>query len=763
VSDESADGSRSAPTPAQQFGSYIRKLREQQGLTLRKLGTLVHYSASRLSRLEAGKLPPTEELAEALDKLLDQGNGRLLILAQGAKAEPFADLPPAPPNFVGREQTLRRLDTLLLDRAAQERQHVVCLHGPPGVGKTDLAREWANRHQRAFWPVLYADLRGFDPRQAASISEVLDKLLRSLGVQAGKIPAGNDERRALLRRHLEERRHPDRRVLIVYDNARDSRQVADLLPGIAGTSVLVTSRARLSGLVISAGAESLAVTPMSDQDATSLVCAFVGADRATAEPDAVAKIVRLCGSLPLALAIAAERVAGSDVVSIDEHADRLENQALELQVENDESSGVRPAFFTSYNQLNPAQQEMFRLCGLHPGAEFSAASAAALADVSDHEALRLLEQLAQLSLVQQLPARMFRLHDLLRDYAAEEACRPSLAGERDAAVDRLVQWYLHSVNAMSWAITPERPGHHVRLDPPPAGVTPAHFTAFDNAYRWAVCELTTITSVAEMALQEDMLFEAWRIGSDAFDFFIHRRPITTWIDTLTIAMDAAERSGDHLRIAQSAEELGEGLLRRGRPEDLDRARALNQRAIEVCAGDMPNRYLAFAHIELGDVEAKRGNHASSAQYYEQALGIAQAAHARVGQTLAHTKLGIAYRELGQIDRAIEHGLTSFTMLQEDDDPHGMGFAAVPLARSYRVAARLEEALHFCDQADKAYRRRNDPQGAAEALGERALILRLLGEPAAAASAFRRALDRLAETDIATAADLERQWQSLEAP
>ncbi|UUV32064.1 ATP-binding protein [Amycolatopsis roodepoortensis] len=718
----------------------------------------VGYSYSMLGRMETGKQKPTMEGAKLLDQVLDAG-GVLIQLAAAARAEPYAGLPPATPHFVGRETALAELTKALIDDAAADRSTVAFVVGPPGVGKTALLRRWANSHQEQFDAVLYADLHGFGPRAPAETGDILEALLRGLGVR-DRLPTADDLRLALLQGHLQALDRAGQRVLIVLDNARNSRQVSAVLPGSRNVSILISSRVRLAGLVISANAPAIPLAFMAKPDAVALIRSYLGDERVDAEPDAVTRLANLCGTLPLALTIAAEQVAANERLTIQQHAERLADRALELQIEDDEDTGVRAAFSFSYGQLSPDLSRVFRLCGLHPGQEFSAASVGALTGLPEAEANRLLEQLVEFSLVEQVALHTFRLHDLLRVYAAEEASREEWAEERRIAIDRVVHWYLYASNAASWLITPERPDHHIVLPAPPDNVEPPVFESFSKAYDWFRQELPTIAGIAELALHNDLLFAAWRIPVECFDFYIHHRPLGAWIDGHECAYTAAERAGEPLQIAQAAEELAEGYLRRGSPQDLDRAWKLNERTIEVCEGLAPNRFVAFAYVEMGNIQFERGRYEESAQLCEQAVRAAQAAGAFIGETLSRTHLGAAYRELALFDRAIEHGTRAFDMLVEADDQHGVAFAAVPLARTHRLAGNIDVALRYCEQAQESYTATSDPQGYAEALGEKALTLAQRGEVADATFVFRSALFRLRELDLRKAAALEADWYKL---
>ncbi|WP_167406460.1 NB-ARC domain-containing protein [Amycolatopsis thailandensis] len=748
------------PTAAEQYGKAQKFWRRKRGLTLRELDAMkVGYSYSMLGRMETGKQKPTMEGAVLIDQALG-ADGVLISLATAARAEPYAGLPPATPHFVGRKDALAELTTELIDKARPDRSTVTFVSGPPGVGKSAVLRQWANTHEKKFQLVLYADLHGFGPRAPSQAGDILEALLRGLGVDDTRLPSADEMRLALLQGHLRALDMSDKRVLIVLDNAKNSSQVSQVLPGTRNASVLVASRVWLGGLVMSSKAEGINLGSMGKFDAISLIRSFVGDERVDAEPDAAARLATLCGMLPLALTIGAEQVASNETLTISQHVDNLANQALELQVEDDVDSGVRAAFGYSYSRLNASQAQAFRLCGLHPGQQFSSASAGALIGVPSGEANRLLEQLVQYSLLEQVALHTFRLHDLLRVFAAEEAHRPEWTDERETAADRVVQWYLYAANAASWRITPKRPDHHIHLPPPPDGIEPPQFKSFDDAYKWCQQELPTIAGIAEMASKRGLLFPAWRIPVEFFDFYIHSRPVSAWIEGHELAYAAAETSGEPLRIAQAAEELAEGYLRRGSAPDLERAWRLDERAIEVCQDLEPNRFVAFAYVEMGNIEFERGNYAESARWCEKGVAVAQAAGAFIGETLSRTHLGSAYRELARFDLAIEHGTCAVEMLVRADDLHGVAFAAVPLARTHRLAGNLDAALRYCEQAQEAYKTTSDPQGFAEALGEKALVLFELGEHAAAKEAYRSALFRLRELDLRKVSALQADWATL---
>lgn len=286
------------------FGLALRRLRESRRLSLRTVGEKTHLDYSYLSRIEKGERRASPEVVEKLDAVL-QAKGLLIDAwaVENGITRP-AQLPAAPTRFVGREAQLAELGAVLTNQSGRS-PAVITIDGPAGVGKTALALRCAHDLARQYFDgQLYCDLRGFTASRTDAVdpSSVLKWFCSALGAEPAAIPSAVTERAALYRSLL-----ADRRVLVVIDNAADSRQVEDLLPGTGRCAVIVTSRRVLSGLTALADAHRLPIRPLTESDSVTLVRQLIGAERADQDPPAVVALTRLCGYLPLALRIAAER------------------------------------------------------------------------------------------------------------------------------------------------------------------------------------------------------------------------------------------------------------------------------------------------------------------------------------------------------------------------------------------------------------------------------------------------------------------------
>ena len=211
-------------------------------------------------------------------------------------APPLCQLPAPPPDFTGRLTAIEFLGR----RMPAPDLSVTVISGPPGCGKTALAVK-AGQLARAAFPdgQLFAALGGGGRDRTPE--DALGALLQTLGIQPARMPAALPERAALYRSLL-----AGHRVLVVADDAVSAAQVRALLPGTAGSAVLVTSNSRLPDLE---GATCLTLGGLSPPEGVSLLGKIAGQGRVAAESGAANAIVAACAGLPLALRIAGARLA----------------------------------------------------------------------------------------------------------------------------------------------------------------------------------------------------------------------------------------------------------------------------------------------------------------------------------------------------------------------------------------------------------------------------------------------------------------------
>ncbi|SFW86761.1 AfsR/SARP family transcriptional regulator [Amycolatopsis australiensis] len=375
---------------------------------------------SRVRDLLANELGvgPGAELRQTYQEILEDD---VRLLAETRSAANVAVLPrqlPADaPAFTGRASEIART----IRRLHADGLAPVVIAGPPGIGKTALAVRVAHLIRQQFPDgQLFVDLRGYGPGQPLDTAEALSWLLGSLGVAPSRIPGSADER-ALLYRSLV----ADRRILVVVDDAAHADQVRPLLPGSASCAIIVTSRHSLRGLAAREEATVLTLEPLPAAESLQLLRGVVGTRAVNADPAAAARLADRCGHWPLALRIAAAQVCARPNPDIAAYLAELTGSSRldTLAVADDDRAAMRAAFDSSYAALRPEDQELFRRLGQLPSPDVGGPQVAALTDGAAADVRSGLERLAAASLLKHAGAGCYRLHELLRAYAADLAER----------------------------------------------------------------------------------------------------------------------------------------------------------------------------------------------------------------------------------------------------------------------------------------------------------------------------------------------------
>lgn len=404
-----------------------------------------------------------------------------------------AQLPRAPSGFAGRAVELAWLDRLLPDGA------VGVLAGAAGVGKTALAVLWAHRVADRFPDGrLFAHLRGFDPRhEPMPAADVLTRFLLALGVGGEDVPVALDDRVALYRSIL-----ADRRVLVVLDDARDAEQVEPLLPAGSSSLVVVTSRVRLDALVARTGARPLVLDTLPTDDAERVLELMAGAPAQARDREQRRRLARLCGHLPLALRIAGARLSASPQWSVADLVDELADERSRLSALDlaDPATSVRAALDVTYRSLPRELATTVRLLGVFPGVRLGPYPVAALCGLDVESARRRLRSLAASFVVTETGRDVFLVHDLVRLHAQELAGHELSEVDRTAAGRRLLRYYLVAADLVRRGL-----GSGNQDEPPMSERFPdAPRPRIDSARaatEWVEQEWTNLLAVVESGLE----------------------------------------------------------------------------------------------------------------------------------------------------------------------------------------------------------------------------------------------------------------------
>jgi tetratricopeptide (TPR) repeat protein len=608
---------------------------------------------------------------------------------------------------------------------------IVAITGPPGIGKTALAVHWAHSVRHRFTDGdLYIDMRGYGSVKPLSLEQALDSFLRSLDVDPERIPMELGERVTLYRSIL-----GDKNMLVVIDNVASVRQIRYLLPGSQRCLALVTSRNRLASLVTVEGATRVNLDVLSPEDAVRLLSELVGEERIESDYEAANKVVALCGYLPLALRIVAERAAARPHLTLHELARELvseQNRLDAFAAEEDELTNVRAVFSWSYRALPPEQQRLFRLLSLHPGTEFSAAVAAALVGIAAPVARRRLQELASVHLVQEVSLNRYRLHDLLRAYSLERLQHEEAARERTHAVRRMLSWYLLSGDTARRAILPY--SHAVALVPQVQIASPS-FDSVEDAMEWYEIERINILAAMQQSMDLGQYDLAWKLPVVCDGFFELRSYWPEWRQIHVDGLDAAQIIGDSLGTASNLLCLGDACWRTGSHEE---ALGHYERSAAI-ADTIDDRWIeGFAVRGSGLIKQEQGNVPESIEYFRRALVIFRASSFPRGEGMSLLSLGKAYREIGELENAVEYCGEAVSIFDRIGDSWTRAWALIPLSEAGAEIGQLELAEQHARKALSTFESFADARSQALALNALGDILQKRGDPPGAVQSWEAA-------------------------
>ena len=332
-----------------------------------------------------------------------------------------AQLPPDVPDFTGRAAYLSQMrQELAAHGAAATTARTVSISGTPGVGKTTLALHAAHI-DRAQYPdgQLFANLRG-SSATPVDPADVLADFLQAVGLPKHQIPAVLEERGKLFRTWSN-----SRQILVVLDDAYSTSQVIPLLPATPECAVIITSRWCLHALP---GVHTIELGLMDLTEGVELLGRIIGVRKMANAPEQVERIVDLCGYLPLALRSIGARLAAMPSWQPRKMVAQLESDTARLDQLRFAELDVRAGYDGSYYRLDPCDRSAFRLLGLLPPRDFSAATVANLLGVNANAVEAQLTRLVGCHLVEvevedSIQDARYRLHKLIRLYARERLNR----------------------------------------------------------------------------------------------------------------------------------------------------------------------------------------------------------------------------------------------------------------------------------------------------------------------------------------------------
>ena len=646
-------------------------------------------------------------------------------------------LPPAVRPFAGRRAELATLSAML-EEAAPNTAAVTVIAGMGGVGKTALAVHWARQAAGRYRDgQLYFNLRGYDPGTPTTAADALAACLRALGVPPSDIPADEAGRSALFRSMV-----ASRRMLIVLDNANTAEQVRPILPGAPGCAVVVTSRDSLASLVARDGALRLDLDPLLQEEATSLLAELIGS-RADAEPETISVLATWCARLPLALRVAAELTCSRPAAPISDLAHELRDQRERLDalvLDDDPSTSIRAVFSWSWRSIDTRARQMFVRLSLHPGPDFEPYSVAALTGLPVTQTRSLLHVLSRAHLLQAGTAGRYALHDLLRDYARELAAQHLDAGDRMAAMTRLLDHYAYTCAQAMDVYLPAARHRRPRIPRPDSPTPPLSGAA--AALTWLDQERAALVAAADFAAHHGYPEHVSLLAATAEEYLSGASYYPEAITLHMLAYRVARQEGNQSWEAAALASLG---VIDAHQSLFDTATRRFELALALHDKTKDQGGAARVLVNLGIVRWRQGNISGALACCTEAAERAAQAGDAFGEANALNNTGAIKKELGQRDEAVEIYQRVAAFYRDNGDRNGEAVALCNLADIDVEAGRYVVAAGHYRRCLVLAREAGARSTEVVVLGNLGAVSSLLGEHELAVTTVHQALTLTEET------------------
>jgi len=649
-------------------------------------------------------------------------------------ASPPRQLPPPPRSFTGRHSELGQLTAALNEDTGEGAAIVIsAVGGIGGIGKTWLTLQWGHQNVARFPDgQLFVNLRGFDPSgEPMAATEAVRGFLDALGVAPDAVPADLAAQVGLYRSLV-----ADKQMLIVLDNARDAVEVSSLLPGTPSCCVLITSRVRLTELTTTHDARQLALDVLTDDESRELLARRVGLQRLNAEPAAAAALIAFCSGLPLALGIVGSRIGEHADFPLATWADELRDTATRLKAldAGGPTASLAAVLSWSFDALSVDQANLFCLLGLAPGPDISLRAIISLSARPDSWVAANLGALERQHLLQQHVPGRYRMHDLVRLFAAERANRHQTKKTREAALRRIADFYVHTAHGAARLLFSHTPGIDLGLRV--RGSRVHLFSNAADASDWMMTEHRCLLATQQLAIDRGWFDHVWQLAWSLDTFDRRRGNLHDCLETWRAGLAAAEQSGRTAAQILAHRGLGYAYALLSRhPEaltHLSRSVTLAERI-----GDLPG--LAHAHRALAQTWGIQGDHKRAMEHDYSALQVAQALGHEVWQARALNNLGRHRARLGQYQQARMDCEAALELCRANQHREGEAFTLDGLGYIAQSTHDYTQALDYYKRALALFLELGHTYNEANTLERLGLSYVAVGQRQQAHDAWRQAL------------------------
>ncbi|HEV7746141.1 MAG TPA: tetratricopeptide repeat protein [Pyrinomonadaceae bacterium] len=645
-------------------------------------------------------------------------------------------------TFTGRVEELARLESLLLPSEGAKMRSIVGVAGGPGLGKSALACHFASLHREDFSDgVLGLRVDGKN----------VDTIAREFARLCGEEIEPEDERQPAT---IMQEVFAHRRMLLIFDNAEDAA-IQELRPGGQTCAVIITTRDRELPFLLDTSEEGrIDLSPLPLPDARLLLEQLIGEHRVGAEREAVEEIIKLIGSLPLALQIVGSALHLQQDRNIGDYATslRTERERLErLKIRGAPNLDVLASFSLSLRLLSDEEIDFFACQSVCAQDGFSLQAATAAGACDEATAYERLNYLYRLSLLNRprLGVGRFVFHTLIRLFAQDLAVEGSLL---EAAAERHARYFIQLVKTSeptdhrSRVLVAENSGDcilaaawlHQRQVLDHEFVIGLERFLEHCSWQEATTLMTDFLTLAER--QED-----WTV---VVRFRIKQARCSSFLGDWAQAEEMLVLAADTIGWVEDLESRQRLTARwfaalggvRQRQRRFDEAADAFRRSVDIDEqrGELEGQAMMLGR--LGGVLRRQGRLDDAVDAFQRSVFIQEQTGNLEGQAMELGRLGSVLQRQGHFDTAVGVLERSITILEQLGKRRSLATVLNSMGGALQRLGRLDEAVYVLQRSIAIFEQLGDQRNLAIALNSLGSALQRQGRFRSAAMEFRRSAE-----------------------
>jgi tetratricopeptide (TPR) repeat protein len=632
------------------------------------------------------------------------------------------------------------------------------VHGLEGVGVSCLVSQFSRDNIDLLQgPLIW--LVGRQPDgTAVPVGELLRLALRGLDVADVDQAASDAERAAMFQRVCR-----DKAFMLVVDDLVNTAQIRNLIPTTAPHAVIVATGQHDNRALRQEGFTPFAPEILTPTEARALFGYALGDNAGEIAASVRDELADHCGGFPLLLKVLAAQLADRTRLA-DRTLRALRASKLDVLSLDSEQRMVR-FFDVTYANLSAEQQQTYRWLALLPSGTFTVEVVAAAVDAEPDDVVDIIEELVDFNLLTyDADNGRYGMHEVIRGDARARARAADDPATRDAAVRRVLTWYLREAIPQDAGLS----GRWVvdgllDLRAQWYGASLPTFSRSD-IQNWFGVEMPNLVAAVRLAHKLGMHDLAWLMAIVVFKYLHQHRQHAYWLATHQDGLESAEMAGDRAAVMQLCLQLGAAHLDLG---EYGEARRCFETALAT-AQELSHPYGLQSALEwIGKLDAAEGDTSSALAHFERSWNVVDTAGDQIAsadklrmRALLHMQKARAYLPTHDWSDAEDAAVEAKEHFVRTDEVDNQAKARVVLGRALLGAAQPERAAHELAEAVALFDQDGSRSTAADTRRRLAEAHIACGRTDAAVAVLRSALSYYVGVGNAAADDIRQQLRAL---